>query len=313
MKKIIRPLIAIILLVLLFRSGLIKVDQLKSSLQNTQLLFTGFLLIGIQFIFFAYRWKIIVDIYHTVSFQKVLKLNLISQFFNLFIPGGVGGDLVKAIELSKSESIPKQKTISTIVIDRVIGLYCMILFSTLFLSLEMNQFPEIKKFFYISLIMLFVSTVGLVFLGQIVKLCKSLTQNLNYNLVKKTIEGLETLNEGFKSVCKVKTMLQMIFISFIAQLLAIYFLHLVVASTIPETPSFLVFFPLACFAFMASAIPITPGGIGFGQAAFYFIFAIFSKDTANAAAIGVSLMQLFILLFSLPGAYFFTKIPKKDI
>jgi uncharacterized protein (TIRG00374 family) len=313
LKKLIRPLIAIILLALLFRSGLIKVDQLKSSLQNTRLLLAGFVLIGFQFLFFAYRWKIIVDIYHTVAFSKILKLNLISQFFNTFIPGGVGGDLVKAIELSKSENIPKQKTISTIVIDRVIGLYCMILFSTLFLSLEMNQLPEIKKFFYVSLIMLIISSVGLFFLSQIVKLCKAITKNISFSIVRKVIEGLETLNDGFRSVRKIKPMLQMILLSLIAQLLAIYFLHLVVASTTPDTPSFLVFFPLACFAFMASAIPITPGGIGFGQAAFYFIFSIYSKDTANAATIGVSLMQLFILLFSLPGAYFFTKIPKKDI
>lgn len=313
MKKIIRPLIAIVLLALLFRSGLIKVDQLKTSLQNTQLLLAGFVLIGVQFIFFAYRWKIIVDIYHSVAFSKILKLNLISQFFNIFIPGGVGGDLVKAIELSKSENIPKQKTIATIVIDRVIGLYCMILFSTLFLALEMKQLPEIKKFFYISLLMLIVSSVGLIFLSTIIKICKTITKNMNYNIIKKVFEGLETLNEGFKSIRKIKTMLQMILLSFIAQILAITFLHLVVSSTISDTPSFLVFFPLACFAFMASAIPITPGGIGFGQAAFYFIFSIFSKDTANAATIGVSLMQLFILLFSLPGAYFFTKIPKKDV
>ena len=66
----------------------------------------------------------------------------------------------------------------------------------------------------------------------------------------------------------------------------------------------------ADLAFNNKTVPQRMAVIAAGPIA-NFIFAIFSKDTANAAAIGVSLMQLFILLFSLPGAYFFTKIPKK--
>ncbi len=312
LKKLIRPAVAIILLVLLFRTGLIKMDQLKSSVQNTPLMISGFFLIGIQLIFFMLRWQIIVHFYKKISFQKIFKLNLISQFFNIFIPGGVGGDIVKALELSSSEKIPKQATIATVVIDRILGLYCMILFSTLFLLIELNQAFDIQKYFYTSLAMLVSATFGLLFLNRIISILKFFTAKIKSKVVLKMIDLLESIFTGLKSASNAKTLSVVILLSFWAQVFAISFMYLVVQSIVPNAPSLFLFFPLACFAFMASSIPITPGGIGFGQAAFYFIFSIFSKDTANAVVIGISLLQLFNLIFSLPGAYFFTKISKTN-
>lgn len=316
MKKLIRPLIAIILLGLLFKSGFIKFDQLKESVQNTQLMLSGLGLIGFQFLFFTFRWKIIVDFYQKISFSKILKLSLIGQFFNIFIPGGVGGDVVKALELAKSEPVQKKNALTTVLIDRVMGLYCMIIFSTLFLFLELNQTFDVKKYFYTSLVMWITATLGFVFLDKISLFISTLTQKNNLSTHKKISvlifikisEALQIINAGFKSLSNFKTLTQIFIISLVAQLLSISFLYLVASSISSQTPSFILFFPLACFAFMASSIPITPGGIGFGQAAFYFIFSIFSKDAANAVVVGISLMQLFSLIFSLPGAYFFTKI-----
>ncbi len=312
MKKLIRPAVAIILLLLLFRTGLIKMDQLKSSVQNTQLMISGFFLIGIQLIFFMLRWQIIVNFYKKIAFQKIFKLNLISQFFNIFIPGGVGGDIVKALELSNSEKIPKQSTIATVVIDRILGLYCMILFSTLFLLIEINQPVDIKKYFYTSLVMLIAATFGLLFLNRIISILKFFTQKIKSKVALKMIEVLESIFTGLKSASNLKTLSAVILLSFLAQVFSISFIYLVVQSIVHDAPSLFLFFPLACFAFMASSIPITPGGIGFGQAAFYFIFSAFGKDTANAVVIGISLLQLFNLIFSLPGAYYFTKISKTN-
>lgn len=300
-----------VLLILLFKTGLIKIDQLKSSIENPSVMLLGFFMIGIQYFFFAARWKIIVDFFKVINYYKILKLNLISQFFNLFIPGGVGGDVVKALELSASEKIPKQQTLASIVIDRVFGLYCMILFSTVFLLIEINAHESIKKYFLTSFAMLITATLGLVFLEKIILTIKKISQQTQSKLFLKIIDMLETTSLGFKSVSTFKSMLKIILLSFIAQIFAITFIYYCVVITgDAHTPSIVLFFPLACFAFMASSIPLTPGGIGFGQAAFYFIFSIFSTQVAESVVIGVSLMQLFNILFSLPGVYFFTKISK---
>ena len=186
----------------------------------------------------------------------------------------------------------------------------MILFSTLFLLIEINQPVDIKKYFYTSLAMLITTTFGLLFLNRIISILKFFTAKIQSTVILKIISSLESIFAGLKSASNLKTLSTVILLSFLAQVFSISFMYLVVHSIVPDAPSLFLFFPLACFAFMASSIPITPGGIGFGQAAFYFIFSIFSKDTANAVVIGISLLQLFNLIFSLPGAYFFTKISK---
>lgn len=312
MKKLIRPLIAILFLGLILKMGFIKLDQLNTSIHNIQLMTSGFILIGLQVLLFAYRWKIIVNIYKRLSYFKILKLNLISQFFNVFIPGGIGGDVVKAIELSKRENIKKNKTLTTIFVDRALGLYCMIAFSTIFLMLAPRENFDLNTYFLTSLFMLIAATVGLVFIEKISLYLKTISVLNRFHIITKIIHGLETIAESIKSVFQFKTLMEIAGISLIAQLLAISFLYIVLISIVPQPPPFVLFFPLACFAFMASAIPITPGGIGFGQAAFYFIFKIFSPEVANAVVVGISLMQLFNILFSLPGIYFFIKIPKYE-
>ena len=181
-------------------------DQLKASVTNPQLMISGFILIGIQLLFFMLRWKLIVDFYKKISFLKILKLNLISQFFNIFIPGGVGGDVVKALELSNSEQITKQSTLTTVVVDRVLGLYFMILFSTLFLFVEINQPIDVKKYFYTSLAMLLVSTLGLSFINKIIITFKKLTHKARFSIVTKIMDGLESIGRGFKSVSNFKTL-----------------------------------------------------------------------------------------------------------
>jgi uncharacterized protein (TIRG00374 family) len=312
LKKLIRPLIAAFLLFLLFRTGLIKLDQLKQSVQNTTLMLSGFILIGANLMFFGYRWKTILVFYKNIPFIQIMRLNLISQFFNIFIPGGVGGDVVKALELSKSDNIPRQKTIASVIVDRVLGLYCMILFSTLFLFLKCGESITLQKYFYTSLFMLIVATVGLYYMERITEISNTFSTKLNSKILSKITSLLKTISDGFKTVSNKKTFSIIILTSFMAQIMSVTFLYMVLKSIVPEPPSPFLFFPLACFAFMASAVPLTPGGIGFGQTAFYFIFSFFGTEIANAAVIGVSLMQLFSIIFSLPGAYFFTKIPKEN-
>ena len=85
-------------------------------------------------------------------------------------------------------------------------------------------------------------------------------------------------------------------------------LEIVRALDVP-TPSFLVFFALSCFGFLASAIPITPAGIGVGQAAFYFLFSTLNKDLGNAAVTAVSILQIFTLSYALIGGLLFALKP----
>ena len=308
-KSLLRPFLAVVILYFLFKSGLLKVDQIKQVINQPSIIIWGLVLLTCQFLAFALRWQVILNRTKITSLNEILKFQTIGQFFNLFIPGGIGGDFVKALEISKKHQIPNKVSVTSVLIDRVLGLYCMILFSLFFLFIEKSKISE--KLLYISIILFAVSTFGLIFSRKILKIFINLTHRFHHKLISKLVEFLQTLNEGLNLLKDPKSLFNIIGISFLAQCCSISFLFFCTTRLVNEPVSFLVFFPLACFSFMASSIPITPGGIGFGQAAFYIIFKEINTDIGNAVVVSITLLQIYNILISLPGAYFFTRISKK--
>lgn len=314
-KKYLRPIIALTLLVLIFKLGLIDLDQLKSSLQNPLILISGLLFFTSHTLMMAFRWKIVVGLEIIYPYAAALRQTFIGNFFNFFIPSGVGGDIVKALSLSEAHKVTKKKSFSLIAIDRVIGLFCLILFSTLFLLFEyiMGMPASIVQLFQISLVLLAIAISGLLFLYHSKKILPHITnklqnkdqKKLRYRLISKLISFAQQLQSNIEKALHYRFLIRFILVSLIIQCLSIGFLYTVTTLLTQQSISFLIFLPLACFAFMASAVPLTPAGIGVGQAAFYFIFSTINIPTAVAVTTAISLTQFFMLIVSLPGGYFF--------
>lgn len=197
----------------------------------------------------------------------------------------------------------------------MIGLFCLILFSTLFLLIEyiLGMPASIVQLFQISLILLAVAISGLLFLYHSKKLLPYILQKLHlkdqkklrYLLISKIVSFAQQLQSNIEKALHYRFLTGFILTSLIVQCLSIGFLFTVTTLLTQQSMSFLIFLPLACFAFMASAVPLTPAGIGVGQAAFYFIFSTINIPTAVAVTTAISLMQFFMLIVSLPGGYFF--------
>ncbi len=313
-KKYIRILISFVLITVVVKMGLVKLDDVFGSLKNPVIVMSGFICLSLQAVVFALRWRIIVNTHlkiqtqsHLYKVQTAIKHNLIGQFFNFFIPSGVGGDLVKAYTVSKDENITKHNTFSLVTVDRVLGLFSMILFSTLFLFIEhLKGLPEnLTYFLHISLGLLSVACLGLITIYNSQNIILKLKPVANQKLVKAFIQFLEHTQMNMRLCLQNNVFFKIISISFLAQILSISFLYFVAQNQTGQEISLLQFIPLACFAFMSSAVPLTPAGIGVGQAAFYFIFSFINTPIALAVTTAISLMQFFQLLISLPGGYFF--------
>ncbi len=313
-KTYIRIAVATLMLFLLYRSGFLQLEKIQSTLNNPTVIASGFAIFILQFLMFAGRWKLVTSLIEKISFPLALRLHLTGQFFNTFVPGGVGGDVVKAIELSSAIHQPKKNTLALTLLDRVVGLYSLILFSFIFLSIEMDKLSEANNKYLITSAALFViSGLCIVLRKQIRSLFYKITQNLTNGFIVSLRESLLFFFDYLDQLIATGKLKYFILISLLAQFLSILFLYIVVNSLVDVPPPYILFFPLACFAFMAMAIPITPGGIGLGQAAFFFIFKSFGDPTAEAAIVGISLLQLFYIVLSLPGGYYFVKSPhKKD-
>lgn len=76
-------------------------------------------------------------------FVDALRLGFIGYMFNLVSLGSVGGDLFKAVFLAREHPERKTEAVSTIILDRFIGLYGILILSSIVLAnLDLSQFGE---------------------------------------------------------------------------------------------------------------------------------------------------------------------------
>ncbi|QDU18310.1 lysylphosphatidylglycerol synthase transmembrane domain-containing protein [Urbifossiella limnaea] len=76
------------------------------------------------------RWFILVralDLPFTVG--GAVRLGLVGTYYNLFLPGSVGGDLVKAYFIARGQPGRRAAAVATVVLDRLIGLFGLLWFS----------------------------------------------------------------------------------------------------------------------------------------------------------------------------------------
>jgi uncharacterized protein (TIRG00374 family) len=77
-----------------------------------------------------YRWYLLVralDLPFTL--RNAVRLGLVGTFYNTFLPGSVGGDLVKAFFIAKGHPTRRPAAVATVIADRLVGLFGLLLYA----------------------------------------------------------------------------------------------------------------------------------------------------------------------------------------
>lgn len=93
---------------------------------NGAYLWGAVLVFWVVYVITAFRWHRLlraVGIY--VPLARVFVLNMVGAFYNTFMPGSTGGDLLKAYYTAK-QTPHKARAIMTVVVDRVLGLLALV-------------------------------------------------------------------------------------------------------------------------------------------------------------------------------------------
>src|SRR5262249_58221984 len=61
--------------------------------------------------------------------RNAYRLGLVGVFYNTFLPGSVGGDLVKAFFIAREHPERRTRAVATVIMDRALGLFGLILFT----------------------------------------------------------------------------------------------------------------------------------------------------------------------------------------
>jgi uncharacterized protein (TIRG00374 family) len=141
LNQILKPLIAVFILVILVKSGLLDTGAILGAFKKNPGLLV--LAVGCYFLLAfgtGVRWFVLMRaVGLEVSFRKTFKLHMVGLFFSSVLPGGTGGDLAKGYYLYQDhESGRKSFALTSIAMDRAIGLYGIILLGMIFCVLNFD-------------------------------------------------------------------------------------------------------------------------------------------------------------------------------
>lgn len=296
----------------LIQSGKLNFTALKSLLSPGAAAM-AMTLVFLNLFFASERWRILIRSQGLeAKTGSVLKLSLIGTFFNFAMPGGVGGDVVKAYYFTKDQPGSKVVAVTSVLMDRILGLFAMVFLALVVMIYDLQHIvrtPTLLTMFWfiLSIFVIFVIALALVFSPLIYShgTLKRIIQKLPLSTkLMKLYESMHLYGKDGKRFVLV------ILLSLTAQACSILFLYLAGTlagfTDIPAKTYFLV----APLGFMATAIPISPAGVGVGQAAFYFLFNLYNGNTSDIGPTCITALQVGTFLASLPGAFFYLR--RKD-
>lgn len=78
------------------------------------------------------RWRMVLRLQGLhLSLMRTAEISLVAHFFNSFLLGSTGGDLLKAYYVARETHHRKTEAVMTVLVDRLVGLFTMLLFGCL--------------------------------------------------------------------------------------------------------------------------------------------------------------------------------------
>jgi len=131
----------------------------------------SFFVMGAIILLGARRWLIALRAQGlSLPWGRALRISLVAHFFNSFLLGSTGGDLVKAYYAARETAHQKTEAIVTVFVDRVIGLWAMLLFAGImtFPNLELLRSHDLLRLLALMVVAILIAGsgfVGLAFWG----------------------------------------------------------------------------------------------------------------------------------------------------
>lgn len=270
LKTVVKIAVSALALYLVYRK--IDVDEMLLVLKSANLLWLilAFLLFNTSQAVSAKRLQIFfgaIGIYF--SYKYNLLLYYLGMFYNLFLPGGIGGDGYKVFLLNKVYKKSVKSLISTLLQDRINGLVGLLFLMALLL---LSGVPT-GYAFYGNLM------IAGIFGGIVVY----------YFLIRLLFKNYQ------------KIIIPSFLLSFIIQALQLM-AALCLFLSLGLTDNYLIYLQLFLISSIVSVIPITIGGIGARELVFVYGSSMFAIDENLAVAFSL-LFFLTTAISALMGAF----------
>lgn len=243
--------------------------KVRSS--NFLFLFLGLVLFTASKVVASFRLtRLLVPCGITITEKENLKLYWLGMYYNLFLPGGIGGDGYKIYVLNKRFQVKTKRIVSALFLDRINGV-----FSLGIMICVMGYFVDFPEELPIKALLIIALPLGILFA---------------YFFVKKLFNDF------------LKVFFNVLGHSLLVQLLQVASVIFILLSLGVED-HFTIYLLLFLISSIVSIVPITPGGAGLRELTFTFGATLFPID-AEVAVVTGSLFFFITALVSLVGVYY---------
>ena len=255
----------------------------------------------------AARWRLLLHGQGLhLTWRAALSLTMIGVMFNAVIPGSVSGDLVKAYYVAREASGRRALAVATILMDRIIGLACLAAVASAGVLWNRHIVFANPTLAALSLFALggcaagCAGLFGAVAAGATVL---SVAQRLPARLpLRGVIVQVAEVVAAYRN--QGRRLLAAFLMSVPVHLLGcatmLVCLHAVGEARSVPASLVLFAFPLGM---LAISVPITPAGVGVGQAAFYAICNMAVPGSGAAGANAFTVFQAVVIPLYLLGLF----------
>ena len=245
------------------------------------------------------RWKIILSYFTTqIPYLQALRIVFMGNFFSLFLPSAIGGDVFRAYYISRRSKKPLSPMLTTTFLDRSAGL-CALLLIGLCASLSSDIAVG-----GVRLLRVFIALTSVYFLINVAVFHDWSHRATSRFLARFGLdaldEKLQLIYEGLRALIRAPgSVFVIIGLSLAIQFIAVCVMWFAAQSLNFDSSFgvFLIFIPLVNLSIM---IPITINGLGLREGLYLLLFAELGTQDEMAVALGL-LQFVIVMIVALPG------------
>ena len=282
-------------------SGKLNLAQIAKGLAHWPLMLgilgLGYCQAGIM----VWRWTLLLHAQDIpLSFRRAWGLTMIGLLFNVVIPGSVGGDLIKGYYITRATEGRKTHAATSIAMDRVVGLIGLLFLSAAVVAAnatEVLRNPSMRALGALA-------AGG--FVGGVAGLSAALFAGgrlSEWSFVPRVLRNVfSALHEYRQKPGAVRNALAL---SVLNQTITCGAFYLALRATGVTGLRMSQFFLIVPLGLVTSAVPISPAGIGVGQAAFFALFQIVAPSYASAGTDAFTVFQAIYILLCVSGLFWY--------
>ena len=248
--------------------------------------YTAIILLTICFAIIIHNfgwWLLLKSQKYNITYVRSLLIYCYGTFFNVVMPGGIGGDAARFLYLYRNVK-PEEKSAAlfTVIMSRILGFHALI---TLCLIIGLFYLEKIINSSSLQAIYFVILTVFLAsFLVPIIYMIfsKGILCYLNTLKNKKLKYIVNFIIFLASNIENYKTKFNYIAMCWVISLFShIFFISIFYTMSIQLDMNYISFFEniiVGALSYMSNSVPITPGGIGVGEASYNYFYKLFLEN-----------------------------------